>query len=328
MSSKDSDSSDIYKPDYQIKMPPLFEWPPQPLAALRWLFFGMLFPWGFIFIGLAFVSWYYLTPSLGVMSELRPGWIALIWLRNAALLILVAGSLHCWLYIRRRQDKAYKFFNQWLATDNKLFLWDNQVWDNMFWSLVSGVTIWTAYESITLWIYASGRLPIISISENLVYFVATAVAVFFWSTIHFYFIHRVLHWPFLYKHCHELHHRNVNIGPWTGISMHPTEHLIYFSVFVLFWFIPVHPVVIILAGFAQGISPSVTHSGFDQLVLNGKTRVTAGDWFHQLHHQYFHFNYGNITSPFDKVFGSWHDGTAESLQIQKARIRNRRLDSA
>ena len=71
MSSKDSDSSDIYKPDYQIKMPPLFEWPPRPLAALRWLFFGMLFPWGFIFIGLAFVSWYYLTPSLGVMSELR-----------------------------------------------------------------------------------------------------------------------------------------------------------------------------------------------------------------------------------------------------------------
>ena len=49
--------------------------------------------------------------------------------------------------------------------------------------------------------------------------------------------------------------------------MHPTEHLIYFSVFVLFWFIPVHPVVIILVGFTQGISPSVTHSGFDQLVF-------------------------------------------------------------
>ena len=44
--------------------------------------------------------------------------------------------------------------------------------------------------------------------------------------------------------------------------MHPTEHLIYFSVFVLFWFIPVHPVVIVLAGFAQGITPVGYTLGF------------------------------------------------------------------
>jgi len=52
--------------------------------------------------------------------------------------------------------------------------------------------------------------------------------------------------------------------------------------------------------------------------------LSLGDWYHQLHHQYFNFNYGNTTTPFDRLFGSWHDGTPESLQAQKSRIRNRR----
>ncbi len=324
MPSALSNTSGTYQPDYRIDVPPLYEWPPRPLSALRWLFFDMLFPWGFFFIGIAFVSWYYLTPDLETMSELKPGWITLIWLRNAVLLSLVAGALHWWLYMRRSQNKKFKFNHKWLATDGKLFLWRNQVWDNMFWCLVSGVTIWTLFEAITLWIYASGRLPILSIGEHPVYFVAMLLGVFFWSTMHFYFVHRLLHWQPLYKVAHELHHRNVNIGPWTGISMHPVEHLIYFTIFMLWWVVPVHPIIILLTGIFQGISPAVSHCGFDQLVLKGNKSVSTGDWYHQLHHQYFNFNYGNTTTPFDKVFGSWHDGTPESSQAQKSRIRSRR----
>ena len=37
----------------------------------------------------------------------------------------------------------------------------------------------------------------------------------------------MLHIPFLYKHVHALHHRNINVGPWSGLSMHPVEHIIY-----------------------------------------------------------------------------------------------------
>lgn len=325
MTNKPPDSNSPYKPDYRIDTPPLYRWPPRPLAALRWLFFDMLFPWGFFFIALATVSWFYLTPSMTTMSELKPMWIVLIWIRNAVLLTLVAGTLHWWLYTRHAQDKQYKFQQQWLATDNKLFLWGNQVWDNMFWSLVSGVTFWTFFEVITLWIYASGKLPFMGIAEHPVYFAAGLLAVIFWSTIHFYVVHRLLHWQPLYKISHELHHRNVNVGPWTGLSMHPVEHTLYFTLLMLWWVVPVHPIVILLTGFFQGISPAISHSGFDQIMFKGKARVGAGDWFHELHHQYFNFNYGNIPTPLDKVFGSWHNGSAESLQVQKARLRaNRR----
>jgi hypothetical protein len=120
-----------YQPESTIGLPELYAWPPRPLASLKYLLCGMLFPWGYLYIGLAFVSWYYLTPSLAAMAEFEPGWIAQIWLRNAALLTLVAGGLHWWLYMRRGQQSKYKYHDKWLATDNRLFLWGNQVWDNV-----------------------------------------------------------------------------------------------------------------------------------------------------------------------------------------------------
>ena len=313
-----------YQPESTIGIPPLYVWPPRPMAALKWLFFDMLFPWGHLLLGLAFVTWYLLTPSLATMAEFEPGWIALIWLRNAALLTLIVGGLHWWLYMRRSQDRQYKFHDKWQATGNEAFLWGDQVKDNMFWCIVSGVSFWTFYEVITYWIYANGRVPIPAIAEHPIYFVVSLLAVFFWSTVHFYFVHRLLHWQPVYKVAHELHHRNVNTGPWTGISMHPLEHVIYFSLFILWWFVPVHPVVIVLTGLFQGISPAFSHSGFDYIRITRNFRVSTGDWYHQLHHQYFNFNYGNTTTPFDKLFGSWHDGSRESLLEQKQRKRNRR----
>jgi sterol desaturase/sphingolipid hydroxylase (fatty acid hydroxylase superfamily) len=53
-------------------------------------------------------------------------------------------------------------------------------------------------------------------------------------------------------------------------------------------------------------------------------RFFTGDWYHQLHHQYFNFNYGNTGAPLDKAFGSWHDGSRESLLDQKERLRKLR----
>ena len=107
--------------------------------------------------------------------------------------------------------------------------------------------------------------------------------------------------------------------------MHPLEHIIYFTVFFLWWVVPVHPVIVLLTGIYQGISPAVSHSGFDQVVLWGRIQVKAGDLFHQLHHKYFEVNYGNTPTPLDKVFGSWHDGTPEAVMALKDRRQAQRI---
>jgi sterol desaturase/sphingolipid hydroxylase (fatty acid hydroxylase superfamily) len=317
-----------YQPGATIPLPLLYAWPPRPLGALRYLFYELLFPWGYLLIGLAFATWHFLTPSLADMARLEPGWIALLWLRNAALLTLVVGGLHWWLYVHRGQGREYKFDDKWPATGNSKFLWGHQVRDNMFWSIASGVTFWTGYEAATYWIYANGHVASPALVDHPLYIALMLLAVFFWSTLHFYFVHRFMHYQPVYRIVHELHHRNINTVPWTGISMHPLEHAIYFSLFVLWWFVPVHPVVIVLTGLFQGIGPAPSHSGFDFIKLGKRFRISTGDWYHQLHHQYFNFNYGNTVAPFDRLFGSWHDGSRESLQAQKERKRRRRRAAA
>ena len=93
--------------------------------------------------------------------------------------------------------------------------------------------------------------------------------------------------------------------------------------FLLWWVIPVHPVIIILCGLFQGVSPSVSHSGFDYLKLSKNLKITTGDNFHNLHHRWFRVNYGNSMFPIDKLFNSWHDGSEDGMKTLKSRGRKR-----
>ena len=304
-----------------VPVPALYAWPPRPLGALKWLLGEYLFPWVYLFAALAIVSWYFLTPDLAVMKVLSWEWIALIWLRNAALLTLFAAPLHWWLYIRQGQQDQTKLNKKWQPRNSPRFLFNSQLKDNLFWSLVSGVTIWTLYESMTYWLYANNYVQLVEWKGSEIYLLIMGVLTIFWSSAHFYFVHRLLHWPPLYRVAHALHHKNNSPQPWSGISMHPIEHGLYFSVFVLFWFLPVHPVLVILLGFFQGISPAISHSGFQEVRLGKHLKIAAGDPFHQIHHKYYEVNYGNKPAPFDKLFGSWHDGTVEAkraFRMQRA----------
>ncbi|MCH1523259.1 MAG: hypothetical protein L7T80_10570 [Arenicellales bacterium] len=137
-----------YEPD-NIVLPPLYSRPFRVASALRYLFFDILFPLGFIYLAMAFPIWWFLTPSLETMTVFAPGWIALLWLRNCALLLFFAGSLHWWLHRQNKQGRQYRMNRNALAADPKAFLWGDQVKDNMFWSIVSGVTIWTGFEAIS-----------------------------------------------------------------------------------------------------------------------------------------------------------------------------------
>lgn len=304
-----------------ILTPPLFRWPPQPQASLRWLWAAVLFPWGFLFLSLAIFSWSYLTPPLEKMATFSWTWPAQIWIRNAALLFLIAMPLHWWLYKKRGQGADQKLNPIWQPQESGRFLFRSQLKDNIFWSLASGCTIWTLYEAFTFWLYANGFVESKTWGDSKAYLVALTLLTFFASWTHFYFVHRLLHVPAVYRVAHALHHKNNNPQPWSGISMHPLEHLLYFSVFAIFWWIPAHPVLIIMLGFFQGIGPAISHSGFKEVRLGQRFRLASGDPFHQLHHKYYEVNYGNQPAPFDKLFGTWHDGTRAAQDAFRARRR-------
>ena len=100
--------------------------------------------------------------------------------------------------------------------------------------------------------------------------------------------------------------------------MHPLEHLVYFSVFLIWWVVPAHPIVITLTGFFQALSPAISHCGFEQLELGKRVRIPAGTYFHTLHHQLFDINYGNTLTPTDKLLGTWHDGSDAAHEAFRA----------
>jgi len=319
-----------WQPDRFIETPPVFVWPPRPAGFLKWLFGfpGYLWPWNALYVAIATATWLWLTPDFARMQHLHADWIALILLRNVALLCGVVGVWHLWLYTRKAQGTQYKYSNRWLADDNPTFLFRSQLADNMIWTLGSAVPIWTAYEVVTLWLQAKGVLPTVSFRAHPIYCMALMLFIPLFREVHFYCIHRLIHWPPLYRTVHHLHHNNVNVGPWSGMAMHPVEHVLYFSGVLLHWIVPSHPLHVIFHLQHLSFAPSQGHSGFERVVLADGVAVPTGNFMHYLHHKYFEVNYGGDgLVPIDKWCGTFHDGSEAAQERMNRRVLGRKASA-
>ena len=308
-------------PELPIGVAPLWQWPPRPLAVLKWYWDGWFFVTvKLILVGIAVVTWYWLTPPLSTFETFHLGWISTLFLRNLAILLVVAGGLHVWFYRYSGQADALKFDPRPLGK-GRLFTMNTQVADNMFWSCTSGVATWTAYEVLMLWAISNGHIGFLGFADNPIWFLAIFFLIPIWESFYFYWIHRLLHWPPLYRLAHSVHHRNTNIGPWSGLSMHPIEHAIYFGSVLVHFAFASHPLHIIFHLQFYALTAVTTHTGFEAIFLRNKKRLRLGMFHHQMHHRYFECNYGNLDVPWDKFFGSFHDGTAKAHEIMKERRR-------
>jgi lathosterol oxidase len=311
-------------PDVPIKVSPFFSWPPNPLAMWRWFEARwMRLAENVIVLGIAVLVWTFTQPSLEQMETLSLGWIIQIWLRNLVLMFLVAGSLHWFFFMRKAQGKRLKFDPRDLAIKGKQFNFGGQVKDNMFWSLSSGVGFWTAYEVLMFHAMANGYAPHLTWAQNPVWFCALFLLTPVIISLHFYWIHRALHWGPLYRLAHALHHKNVNVGPWSGLSMHPIEHLAFFSSILIHFIIPAHPLHILFHMQHQSLTAASSHTGYEALLLKERKALALGTFHHQMHHRYFEVNYGNLEMPWDKWFGTFHNGTAKAHDAMKVRRKMR-----
>jgi len=320
------DEKGFWQPERGTAPPnPLFAWPPKPVEVFKWLFGipGYLFPWNVTYMAIATLTWLYLQPALSRCIEFRAGWILEIYARNMAMLVIVTSAWHYRLWSRKIQGLRYKYTSQWMASGKRKFLWGNQLRDNVFWSLLSGVTVWTAYEVLMIWAYANKLLPYIDPRQEPVYFIVLLCSIQLFRLFHFYWIHRLLHWPPLYKAGHYLHHKNINIGPWSGLAMHPLEHVLYFSCILIHWVVPSHPIHMLMNAQHAAFTPAQGHVGFEKLEIKGTSGVPAASYFHQLHHRYFECNYGEPDFPLDLWFGTSHDGSSESHRMMKQKRKAR-----
>ena len=305
-----------------LKVNPLWQWPLNLRAAFDWWWRGW-FPMtvSLMIVGLSIALWFFASPNLRTAAT-PDIWILGIWLRNLAIVALLAQGLHLVLYRWKWQGSAKKYDPRPYPRKGRVFTFGDQYLDNVFWALASGVTIWTMFEALILWAMANGLAPIWSWSDGPIWFIAIFLLIPPWESLYFYGIHRLLHSRLLYRF-HALHHRNTDVGPWSGLSMHPVEHLLYFGTALIHFIVPTHPVHVICHLMFFGLYAIVTHSGFEGLWRNGKKRLHLGNFHHQMHHRFFEVNYGTLEIPMDKLFGTFHDGTEAGDAMMKERLKTR-----
>ena len=80
-----------------------------------------------------------------------------------------------------------------------------------------------------------------------------------------------------------------------------------------------HPIHLIYHVIYQGPGAAMTHTGYEDLLIKDKRSLALGTFYHTLHHRYFECNYGNQEMPWDRWFGTFHDGTEEGTAATRAR---------
>ena len=302
---------DGWHPEVPITVPPLLLWPPRPIKVLEYLFGfpGLYFPWLTLYALIALGLWSVLEVAHADFAHMSAGWPLLLLAYNEAVAIAFYGTWHYRLYWRRMQGVKFKYNPNWPKESDQRFLFGNQTRSNFFWTLVSGIPIASAYMILTLWAQADGIVPVTTWHSSPIYCVVLMLVLVFFHAIHFYTSHRILHVKPLYRKVHYLHHQSNNPGPWSGLAMHPVEHLLYFSGALLLWVIPATPLHVMYFITMVALAPAEGHCGFGKMVL-GNSSLTTDGYYHYLHHKFFRVNFGDpLLIPLDRLFGTFHDGT-------------------
>jgi lathosterol oxidase len=160
-----------YHPPLPIDNNPLFSWPIRWRAALvyyrdSWLTLSE----ATFFVGLAILLWTAFGPDLDQATQLHYRWVGGIWLRNLFVLMIVAGGLHYYFFARRQQGTELKYVASFMSTGSR-FLFSNQLFDNMFYALVSGVLVWSAYEVLMVWAMANGFVQRFGFADHPIWFI-------------------------------------------------------------------------------------------------------------------------------------------------------------
>ncbi|KAA8908956.1 hypothetical protein FN846DRAFT_644178 [Sphaerosporella brunnea] len=123
-----------------------------------------------------------------------------------------------------------------------------------------------------------------------------------------YWIHRGLHHPSTYKHLHKPHHKWIMPTPYASHAFHPIDGFAQSIPYHLFPFIiPLHKFSYIILFTFINIWTVMIHDG--EYIANSP--VINGAACHTMHHLYFNYNYGQFTTLWDRLGGSYRKPNME-----------------
>ncbi|MCC5815272.1 MAG: sterol desaturase family protein [Leptospira sp.] len=143
------------------------------------------------------------------------------------------------------------------------------------------------------------------------YFLLSLVGIILLHDAYFYWTHRAMHHPKLFKHMHLTHHIPTNPSPWAAFAFHPYEAVVEAGIVPLAVLLfPLHTYTIVAFLFYMTFLNVLGHLGFemfpkrflDNVVLRYHNTTTH----HNMHHRYFHCNYGLYFNWWDRWMGTNH----------------------
>jgi Delta7-sterol 5-desaturase len=161
------------------------------------------------------------------------------------------------------------------------------------------------------WLYASGatQLTLDAASIGWPMIVITFFGLLVFNDAWFYFWHRLLHHPKLFRHVHSVHHKSVDVNPFSSYSFH------WFEAFILgAWVLPMVllvPIYLPMIGVLHGVGLAnnvMAHLGYEFLP-RWLLRVPVLRWintstFHNMHHTSSRGNYALMFRFWDRLLGT------------------------
>ncbi|KAK2794937.1 c-5 sterol desaturase [Onygenales sp. PD_12] len=123
-----------------------------------------------------------------------------------------------------------------------------------------------------------------------------------------YWIHRGLHHPLVYKHLHKPHHKWIMPTPYASHAFHPLDGYAQSIPYHLFPFLlPLQKFAYVFLFIFINVWTILIHDG--EYVANSP--IINGAACHTMHHLYFNFNYGQFTTLWDRLGGSYRKPNIE-----------------
>jgi Delta7-sterol 5-desaturase len=129
-----------------------------------------------------------------------------------------------------------------------------------------------------------------------------------------YWIHRGLHHPQVYKRLHKPHHKWIMPTPFASHAFHPLDGFSQSIPYHVFPFIlPLQKVAYVALFIFINFWTIFIHDG--EYIANSP--VINGAACHAMHHLYFNYNYGQFTTLWDRLGGSYRKPNDELFQREK-----------
>lgn len=129
-----------------------------------------------------------------------------------------------------------------------------------------------------------------------------------------YWIHRGLHHPRLYKTLHKPHHRWIMPTPYASYAFHPLDGFAQGLPYHVFPFLfPLQKMASVAMFIFVNFWTILIHDG--EYVANSP--FINGAACHTMHHLYFNYNYGQYTTLWDRLGGSYRKPNEELFQKDK-----------